>query len=119
MPIEMMISGIQSDRCRDEGIFLLTTTFRGEKKRRRRFSFATVEGKEAISDRYVRMYRFNFHFRLAPSNFPGVHTRVNDFIWRSGDVVLGSAFAKASRTEEDCQKRRETARVFQPAAVLE
>lgn len=49
---------------------LLTTTFSDEKKRRGRSPPAAVEGKEAISDRYVRMYRFNFHFHLAPSNFP-------------------------------------------------
>lgn len=36
-----------------------------------------------------------------------IFVELRDFIWRSGDVVLSSAFMKISKVEEDCQKRRE------------
>lgn len=79
-----------------------------------------VGRKEAISNRSVRrMYRFNFHFHLAPSNFPRVlspfpfewvHTRVNDFIWQQrDDAVLRTTFGFSLEDEKTARNRRRRA----------
>jgi len=85
-----------------EWTFLLTTTFSGKKKEgngflpllpkvRRPFQIGTFVCIDSI-------FIFTWHLPIFPGTllfpFKWVHTRVNDFIWRSGDIVLRSAFAK-------------------------